>query len=130
MLKILAVLCAVAMFSSISTAGIRHYVDEDGCPRFEYIRGYQNPDLIVSEEDYNILYENDKQHARERAIEKIGKAKGLSISEISALQEQSRKQFERDFWEGQERKEKSKAKSLDGIKPNSGKVGSAKWENE
>lgn len=126
-LKILAVLCAVSMFSSVSTAGIRHYVDEDGCPRFEYIRGYQNPDLIVSEEEYDKLYKNDQQLARESAIEKIGKKSGLSYGEIKALKEGSRKQFERELQEEQEIKAKNKAKSLDGIKPNSGKVKSSDW---
>ena len=122
-LKILAVLCIATMFSSASTAGIRHFIDKDGNPDFEYIPGYQNPDLVVSDEDYEILLKNDKQRAREDAIEKIGKANGLSQFEISALKEESRRQFEKEIQEEQ----RNNVKSFNDVKLNSGKVKPAEW---
>lgn len=118
------VLCSLVAVSSVAMAGILSYTDSEGNPRFEYIPNWQNPDLIVSEEAYENFRRSDNQRAVEDALEKIGKASGLSYYEIIQLQESSRRQFEREIQEEQRKKAKI---SLDDIKPNSGKIEPADW---
>lgn len=118
------VLCSLAAVSSVAMAGILSYTDSEGNPCFEYIPNWQNPDLIVSEEAYENFRRSDSQRAVEDALEKIGKASGLSYYEIIQLQESSRRQFEREIQEEQRKKAKIR---LDDIKPNSGKIEPADW---
>lgn len=98
------VLCSLVAVSSVAMAGILSYTDSEGNPRFEYIPNWQNPDLIVSEEAYENFRRSDNQRAVEDALEKIGKASGLSYYEIIQLQESSRRQFEREIQEEQRKK--------------------------
>ena len=118
------VLCSLVAVSSVAMAGILSYTDSEGNPCFGYIPNWQNPDLIVSEEEYENFRRSDNQRAVEAALEKIGKASGLSYYEIIQLQESSRRQFEREIQEEQRKKAKI---TLDDIKPNSGKIEPADW---
>lgn len=118
------VLCSLVAVSSVAMAGLLNYTDAEGNPRIKYIPNWQNPDLIVSEEAYENFRRSDNQRAVEDALEKIGKASGLSYYEIIQLQESSRRQFEREIQEEQRKKAKIR---LDDIKPNSGKIEPADW---
>nr|DAH82054.1 MAG TPA: hypothetical protein [Caudoviricetes sp.] len=118
------VLCSLVAVSSVAMAGLLNYTDAEGNPRIKYIPNWQNPDLIVSEEEYENFRRSDNQLAVEAALEKIGKASGLSYYEIIQLQESSRRQFEREIQEEQRKKAKIR---LDDIKPNSGKIEPADW---
>ena len=118
------VLCSLVAVSSVAMAGLLNYTDAEGNPRIKYIPNWQNPDLIVSEEEYENFRRSDNQLAVEAALEKIGKASGLSYYEIIQLQESSRRQFEREIQEEQRKKAKI---TLDDIKPNSGKIEPADW---
>lgn len=118
------VLCSLVAVSSVAIAGLLNYTDAEGNPRIKYIPNWQNPDLIVSEEAYENFRRSDNQRAVEDALEKIGKASGLSYYEIIQLQESSRRQFEREIQEEQRKKAKI---TLDDIKPNSGKIEPADW---
>lgn len=118
------VLCSLVAVSSAAMAGLLNYTDAEGNPRIKYIPNWQNPDLIVSEEAYENFRRSDNQRAVEDALEKIGKASGLSYYEIIQLQESSRRQFEREIQEEQRKKAKI---TLDDIKPNSGKIEPADW---
>lgn len=118
------VLCSLVAVSSVAMAGLLNYTDAEGNPRIKYIPNWQNPDLIVSEEAYENFRRSDNQRAVEAALEKIGKASGLSYYEIIQLQESSRRQFEREIQEEQRKKAKI---TLDDIKPNSGKIEPADW---
>lgn len=118
------VLCSLVAVSSVAMAGLLNYTDAEGNPRIKYIPNWQNPDLIVSEEEYESFRRSDNQLAVEAALEKIGKASGLSYYEIIQLQESSRRQFEREIQEEQRKKAKIR---LDDIKPNSGKIEPADW---
>lgn len=118
------VLCSLVAVSSVAMAGLLNYTDAEGNPRIKYIPNWQNPDLIVSEEAYENFRRSDNQRAVEDALEKIGKASGLSYYEIIQLQESSRRQFEREIQEEQRKKAKI---TLDDIKPNSGKIEPADW---
>lgn len=118
------VLCSLVAVSSVAMAGLLNYTDAEGNPRIKYIPNWQNPDLIVSEEEYENFRRSDNQLAVEAVLEKIGKASGLSYYEIIQLQESSRRQFEREIQEEQRKKAKI---TLDDIKPNSGKIEPADW---
>lgn len=118
------VLCSLVAVSSVVMAGLLNYTDAEGNPRIKYIPNWQNPDLIVSEEAYENFRRSDNQRAVEDALEKIGKASGLSHYEIIQLQESSRRQFEREIQEEQRKKAKTR---FDDIKPNSGKIEPADW---
>lgn len=118
------VLCSLVAVSSVAMAGLLNYTDAEGNPRIKYIPNWQNPDLTVSEEAYENFRRSDNQRAVEDALEKIGKASGLSYYEIIQLQESSRRQFEREIQEEQRKKAKIR---LDDIKPNSGKIEPADW---
>lgn len=118
------VLCSLVAVSSVAMAGLLNYTDAEGNPRIKYIPNWQNPDLIVSEEAYENFRRSDNQRAVEDALEKIGKASGLSYYEIIQLQESSRRQFEREIQEDQRKKAKI---TLGDIKPNSGKIEPADW---
>lgn len=118
------VLCSLVAVSSVAMAGLLNYTDAEGNPRIKYIPNWQNPDLIVSEEEYENFRRSDNQLAVEAALEKIGKASGLSYYEIIQLQESSRRQFEREIQEEQRKKAKIR---LEDIKPNSGKIEPADW---
>lgn len=118
------VLCSLVAVSSVAMAGLLNYTDAEGNPRIKYIPNWQNPDLIVSEEAYENFRRSDNQRAVEDALEKIGKASGLSYYEIIQLQESSRRQFERESQEEQRKKAKI---TLNDIKPNSGKIEPADW---
>lgn len=122
--KMTLVLCSLVAVSSVAMAGLLSYTDAEGNPRIKYIPNWQNPDLIVSEEEYENFRRSDNQRAVEAALEKIGKASGLSYYEIIQLQESSRRQFEREIQEEQRKKAKI---TLDDIKPNSGKIEPADW---
>lgn len=117
------ILVSLMTTMSVAMADFIQYTDEAGNMRYEYIKGWTNPDLVISEEDNEILLKNEKQWAREDAIEKIGKASGLSQFEISALKEESRRQFENEIQEEQ----RNKPKNFNDVRLNSGKVKPAEW---
>ncbi len=104
---------------SASIAGVREYTDEAGIVRYEYIRGYVDPNTVVSREALESFNKNEERRSAERSIEKIGKKNGLSDMEIYDLKQALLKDNQKE--------QKDNTKSLDGIKPNSGKVKSTDW---
>ncbi len=104
---------------SASIAGLREYTDEAGIVRYEYIRGYVDPNTVVSREAWEAFNKNEERRSAERSIEKIGKENGLSDVEIYDLKKALFKEFQEE--------QKNKSKSLNEVKPNSGKVKSTDW---
>lgn len=106
-----------SLFANALNARCIDYIDEDGYKAEKCTPEY------VSAETMEAFVLQDKQDAGEHAIEKIGKANGLSQFEISALKEESRRQFEKEI----QKEQRNKVKSFNDVKLNSGKVKPAEW---
>lgn len=89
--KVLTKAFAVVTFLLVSAnvyADARTYIDEQGCERYEYVKGWQDPNLVISEKDWKAFQELERRLVSERSIERIGKKNGLTDFEIHDLKKE------------------------------------------